>query len=476
MSAQMPKKFFIIFFALVFLSAGCEQVDVGPLSTQVSESTYSIDPLFREFYDRLDGPNTLGMAISALDIQGNTKCQYTVGGLMVFDPLLPGPQRVHLAPLGVEMGIDEPDVPAPDQPGTHYINGHIIYADFVPLYEKLGGESVVGKPLTEVHYNPDKKRHEQYFENLGFYILDGEGSDDVHLLAYGAWNCNNKCRGDGQYGIVGQPSVEPPISEAVSRLGSDFTGFPLTEAYIAPDGKVEQIFENVVLVIDLSNPTRVELRPIQQKLSIMPDALTVKSNDKNMFFYAVNGDKGYNIPLASLDYINQHGGFEIFGAPISELTPVKDQVSRQCFVNLCLDRDASGVIRPAPLGYTYKALFYQPVAQSLPEPAPETSREIVIQVWAAHQKIASDKEQEISALITENNKPMVNVRPVLEVSMPDGSQKPYVMPPTGSDGQTHLSISPAQAQNGTLIPYQVCITSNAEKRVCVKDNYLVWNP
>jgi len=476
MFVQMPKKFFILFIALVFISAGCEEVDGGLLSTPVSESTYSIDPLFREFYDRLDGPNTLGTAISPLDIQGNTKCQYTVGGLMVFDPMQPGPQRVHLAPLGVEMGIDEPAVPASDQPGTHYINGHIIYADFVPLYERLGGESIVGKPLTEVHYNPDKKRHEQYFENLGFYILDGEAPDDVHLLAYGAWNCNNKCRGDGQYGLVGQPSVEPPISEAVARLGSDFTGFPLTEAYIAADGKVEQIFENVVLIIDLSNPTRVELRPLQQKLSIMPDALVAKINDKDMFFYAVNGDKGYNLPLAILDYINQHGGFEISGAPISELSAVKDQVSRQCFVNLCLDRDANGVIHPAPLGYTYKALFYQPVAQSLPEPAPETSREIVIQVWAAHQKIAPDEEQEISALITENNKPMVNVRPVLEVSMPDGSRTPYVMPPTGADGQTHLSISPAQAQNGTLIPYQVCITSNAEKRVCVKDNYLVWNP
>ncbi len=60
--------------------------------------------------------------------------------------------------------------------------------------------------------------------------------------------------------------------------------------------------------------------------------------------------------------------------------------------------------------------------------------------------------------------------------MPDGSQKPYVMPPTGADGQTHLSLPPAQAQNGTLIPYQVCLTSNIEKRVCVKDNYLIWNP
>jgi hypothetical protein len=476
MFSQMPKKFFILFLAIVFLSAGCEEVDVGLLSTPVSESTYSIDPLFREFYDRLDGVNTLGMAISSLDIQGNTKCQYTVGGLMVFDPMLSGAQRVHLAPLGVEMGIDEPAVPDPEQPGVRYINGHIIYADFLTLYDKIGGETVVGKPLTEVHYNPDKRRHEQYFENLGFYILDGEEPDAVHLLAYGAWNCNNKCRGDGQYGIVGQPSVEPPISEAVSKLGTDFTGFPLTEAYIAPDGKVEQIFENIVLVIDLSDPTRVELRPIQQKLGIIPDALAINTNDKNMFFYAVDGDKGYNIPLTFLDYINQHGGFGIFGAPISELSPVKDQAFRQCYVNLCLDRDTNGVIHPAPLGYTYKALFYQPVSQTLPEPAQETSRAIVIQVWAAHQKIAPDKEQEISALITENDAPLVNIKPVLEISMPDGSQAPYVMPPTGADGQTHFSIPPAQAQNGTLIPYQVCITSNAEKRVCVKDNYLIWNP
>ncbi len=303
MFAQKPKKFFIVFLAFIFITSGCGEIDGGPVATSVNNNTYRIDPIFREFYDRLDGPNTLGSAISSLDIQGNTKCQYTVGGLIVFDPLQPGPQRVHLAPLGLEMGIDEPSVPEPDRPGSRYINGHVIYPDFIPLYDKLGGEPVVGKPLTEVHYNPDKKRHEQYFENLGFYILDGEGSNDVHLLAYGAWNCNDQCRNDGQNGIVGQPSVEPPISAAVSRLGSDFTGFPLTEAYIASDGKVEQIFENVVLVIDLSNPKQVELRPLQKKLGIIPDPLASKDNDKNLFFYAVNGNKGYNIPLSFLDYI-----------------------------------------------------------------------------------------------------------------------------------------------------------------------------
>lgn len=474
MLSQMLKKSFIFLAILALISTGCEEIDGVVLSTPAKESTYSIDPLFREFYDKLGGQDTLGSAISSLYLQGNTKCQYTVGGLMVFDPQLPGPQRVHLAPLGREMGIDEPSVPKSDQPDIRYVNGHIIYPDFISMYERLGGEPIVGKPLTEVHYNPEKKRHEQYFENLGFFLLDGDQPDDVHLLAYGAWNCNNQCRKGQESSMAVQPPVEPPFSEAVSRLGSDFTGFALTEAFIASDGKVEQIFENVILVIDLSEPTRVELRPIQKKLGIIPDAM--ETQKPNMFFYAVDGIKGYNIPFNVLDYINQHGGFEISGPPVSEFSQLKDQVYRQCFVNLCLDYDETGSIRPAPLGYTYKALFYQPIAQSLPENTPEPAREISLQVWTAHPKIASDQEQEIGVSITDNNNPLGDMKPELVVFMPDGTQQPYEMPPTGADGQTQMRVPPISVQNGTLIPYQVCIATQAQQKICVKDSYLIWNP
>ena len=50
--------------------------------------------------------------------------------------------------------------------------------------------------------------------------------------------------------------------EAVGRLGADFTGFAIKEAYQTPDGYTEQVFENVVLVSDPENPNRVFVRPI----------------------------------------------------------------------------------------------------------------------------------------------------------------------------------------------------------------------
>ena len=72
-----------------------------------------------------------------------------------------------------------------------FLNGHVIPGEFFAKYNELGGEDVVGKPLTGMIYSPVYRRYEQYFENLGFYRLANAPTGDVQLLAYGSWACKD---------------------------------------------------------------------------------------------------------------------------------------------------------------------------------------------------------------------------------------------------------------------------------------------
>jgi len=497
---------------LLILGAGCSLEAAGGTSYSgiLEQGAYEVDPVFREFYDQLGGVDVLGKAISPLFLHNNIKYQYTVSGLMTFEPLAPANMRFHLAALGLDMGISEPPVPRPELGDVRYVDGHIVYNDFISLYEKLGGARFVGRPITEVHYNLEKNRFEQYFENLGMYRLEVDPVDEVHLLAYGVWKCDASCRqlpltSDNIIGSLHHTDIS--FYDTVARLGPDFTGFALTDSYQTPDGYLEQVFENVVLLIDPDHPGRVFLRPITNVLGIFPDPLQLPSNEKGMNFYPVQGNLGYNIPDIFRNYIALHGGEEVSGPPISEYLRVSDEIYKQCFLNLCLEDHLDEVgnfrVRPTPLGYQYRQFPILPVnsgegplVETQPqadrpiptvETAPQTQEEnnptedsrfnpqVSIQVWENYPMVAPEQPQEIGVSVLENNLPMRMVEPDLIVTMPDGREKTYYMPPTGEDGQATIVLEPITAPSGTLIPYEVCIFIPGGQKFCVKDSFLIWN-
>ena len=212
----------------------------------------------------------LGLPISVATDEGTARIQFVQKAKMVFDPSRSIRQRFTLAPLGVEMGVNEPTVPPPDQPNYKYDGGHVIGPEFQRFYERLGGY-VVGKPLTEVRYDPIHRRYEQFFESVGFYRL--EGSEKVQLLDYGAWACENHCLQD--LAAIGSPDasidvisrIDPTFVQFVDQWGADFTGFAISEPYLNNDGKWEQIFENVVLQADAPNdPVSVDVRSLTRQL------------------------------------------------------------------------------------------------------------------------------------------------------------------------------------------------------------------
>lgn len=151
--------------------------------TPADSTAYDVDPVFRELYDFLGGKNILGEAISPAKEVDGVVSQYTVTGLMIFDPYAPASRKFQFGALGKDFGIISPSA-----------SELVVAAPFQDFYDKLGGAAFVGLPLTGQVYNDEKKRSEQYFENLGFYQgLETDGA--VRLLPYGAWGCGDECLG-----------------------------------------------------------------------------------------------------------------------------------------------------------------------------------------------------------------------------------------------------------------------------------------
>jgi hypothetical protein len=474
-----------LLFIVVFLITACGEAEGGFTPQSTALGAYGIDPLFREFYDLLGGPAVLGPAITPSFEANGRRFQYVQAGCMEYDPDAPNSERFHLSPLGLEMNIQEPAVapPAPDQDEL-YVDGQVIYKGFVDFYRSLGGARFVGRPLTGVHHNPDKKRYEQYFENLGFFWLESEPPETVRLLAYGSWKCAQYCEtlppvaNEIMLPVVTPNAVTDLFTGIVSRLGPGLTGFSLTSPYLAEDGMYEQVFEALVLTVDAQNPANIFLRPLPEKIGILAEQAVSPNGVSGMVFWPTGGDLGHNVPQAFIDFIVLHGGTEVSGNPISELFLSSDQVFRQCFTNYCLDYHMGAQtpdalrIRPATLGYTYKELYYRSQDTSFAET--QDLHEVSLQVWEKHPFVTSAQAQEIGASLFEGTQPLRNVEPVLILTMPDGSEQSVYFPPTSLDGQSVKVLDPINAPNGTLIPYQVCISSLTGERFCVKDSFVIW--
>ncbi len=464
----------LVFF-LVFLLASCTQAGGKP--TPLPEGTYPVDPLFSDLYERYGGIARLGPAISPVFESKGVIYQYVDRALMEYNPGAPRDQRLRLAPIGRDMGVYELPGSIDSASGALIVEGYPVDNKFASLYQELGGLAMVGKPLTTAHQNIEKNRTEQFFENLGFYWMEGAPADAVGLLSYGAWKCDAHCRHappeDSRVNMPTKTAV--PFLKEVARLGLDFTGYARTEPYLTQDGSMQQIFDNLVMVFNPQYPDTVALLPLAEKLGLMGDALQTPAVDTNLYFYPVQGGLGYNVPPYFIDYIQKHGGMELAGAPVSQLSQLDSTTYRQCFRNLCLEAQISGTgeisIAPVHLGLKYRDLFYRRETATVDESQPV---DLAIQVWEDLPMVSPNQEQVIGVVVYGNNQPLSGSRPELTLSLPDGSPRVYVMDPTNDQGESKIGIEPLDVANGTLIPYKVCVAALDERKFCVLDSYLVW--
>ena len=478
---------------LLLLAVSCVLLTTAACSAGIGDYAAAqpvIDPFFKTFYEMLGGEGVLGPSISLLFKHGERSYQYTVGALLAYDPEAPANQRFFLLPIGLDLNLSEPAAFPPASPSEYYLGGHLVFDEFVPFYMKLMGEAVVGPPISEMHYNAQKKRFEQHFANLGFYRLESDPPGSVHLLAYGAKKCGSLCPAPlpSEAEVTLPASIDPVFNPVVTRLGIDFTGWALKAAYPTPDGFLEQVLGNLVLIADPAHTERVALRPATVRLGISPDSFENPSGDSNFVFYRIQGELGYNVPRAFLDYLAFHGGLDAAGPPISRFTLNRPNVFRQCFLNLCLEdfrrENYPPLIIPAPLGYTYQDLEIQPVlptatlsgtaeTQGAPSSSPPLQAGFLLQVWERHPVIASGESQVIEVRFLQGNRPLSAIEPELIIYVPEGPQQSYFMPPTGPDGQSLLRVDGISAPNGSLVSYQVCVDLPHGEKHCVGDAYLI---
>ena len=180
-----PVALIVISALLTILLFGCSPQDSSSqLST--ADGIYPVDPIFEDFYNDLEGAEYLGSAISQVFERDGSQCQYTINSLMCFNPDITGLLRYQLAPLGLDLEIQDTPRAIPGINSPRIVDGYSIYPEFIPAYDTLFGALHVGAPLTNPIYNEDHDRIEQYFENLGFYKNSRDPEGKVYLLEYGA--------------------------------------------------------------------------------------------------------------------------------------------------------------------------------------------------------------------------------------------------------------------------------------------------
>jgi len=460
-------------FIVLSLTACGPILNPGPTPTP-----FGILPMatqFRDLYEKLGGEAVIGPSISDTFSHENQLCQYTENILMCFNPTAKvDVDRLVIVPLGPLVVNPQPG-PTP-----------AIYDGFKEMYLRLFGERYVGKPISAVRYNKDKRRIEQYFENMGFYRLIDDSRGTVRLMAYGSYICKGYCSFRGSSGIIGpNKGVDLLAATSLTRIGGvDVFGSPISLIYTSTiDGAQEQVLENVVIYTPKDNPNTVRMRPLALNLKVLIEAPGPQryTAAEGMVFYQVDGTLGYHVPDVFDKFIAAHGGMEISGRPTSDPFSADEngvKMARQCFENYCLEFDqtkaAGDQVHLVPLGSQY---LKQKVNKQdwVFQFSPDTTK---LTVFAVHPQISSQETQviQIGVFQKEPVMPISDIDSVLVVGLPDGSRSTFNMPPTDLNGSASMTVPAiSNAANGTSIPYVVCLNVPTDTPICKSGSFLIWN-
>jgi len=473
------RSFLSLILIMIFLTllSSCNQNSGSSSINGQEEDVFPVDKTFREFYRSLGGSEILGPTITEAFPWNELSCQYTENALMCFNSQSKSTDRFTFFPIGANLKHLTNEISQNSEPVS-------IYKEFLPLYESLKGDVYVGKPITNVRFNPLEQRLEQYFENLGFYRLVGEPSGNVHLLAYGVFACAENCNYPARKGsaVSNQPmTVDMPFLPIIAKMDNPAAfGEPLTIPYQLDNGQIQQVYENAVFVGNSINLETVRLLDVPVRLGYIvadPGPQTMNSSD-GIVFYNVDGANGYHVPIVFDSFIIGHGGREFSGNPIGEYFQIGDFI-RQCFQNYCLDYYPNEIeenrVKLAPLGEDYLKIA------NLPEDyvirfkfTPET---VELNINENFPKVKFDQPQEIviTAKRKQDNQPIPDVDFTITLTLPDGSEQEFYSQPTDLKGESKFLFPIfTSIKRGRVIAYQVCLNQSSGESMCLKDHYLIW--
>jgi hypothetical protein len=316
---------------------------------------------------------------------------------------------------------------------------------------------------------------------MGFFRFADDPDAEVHLMPYGLWKCAGECARypgleNASVGGLITEEVPSPFGKAIARFGTKFIGNTVSSAYRADDGKIEQIYQNVVLFQDNTSPLGVSLRPISVLLDQADDQYDERQEGSKSYFREIKEGYGFYIPDYFMEFIDRYNGFVMSGEPISRLIEVREGVWQQCFENYCLLFDAKAEqadqVRLLPQGQKYKESYQKDTNQLKTQPV--SIRDIQLDIWEQLPQITSQESQQIGACIHDSGNPLINAKAVLTISASERGSQVLELEPTDTGGCSFLKLDPIQAQNGTTVDYQVCFFDIGDQEYCQRDSFLIW--
>jgi hypothetical protein len=446
---------------LVILSVACE-------GNGYSSRTYEVDEVFRSFYTLLGGEENLGPAISQLHIIDGISYQFCSNVLLAYNPMAPESQQFYLHPLGNDLVQEKAITPAGP---TENID---VYSLFKSKYKQMGDFSYLGRPITQAMRDPENGRTVQYFERAGFYQLDTDPMDMVHLLAYGNWKCASFC--EYLSNDAANPRITPVLIDqpALRFFDPRFLGSPISKIYLAADGKLEQIFQNAVIFYDQSLPKGFGLRPLADILDFERDSLEAVSSDPEMGFVAIEGENwGFNVPYYFTEFIELNS--KMAGQPVSRYKKISDNIYRQYFENIVLDYYPNAVdgfmVIPMSQGYNYQKKLAQIETQVK---GVNTLAKVAIISWVNEYTLDQGQSQIFRAFVIDGQTPIPNAQMNLRLTFPDGSLYFYDLPLTGPDGMSTYTSEPLNVSANSTIEYTICLRDITGEKCSLKGSFLVW--
>jgi hypothetical protein len=443
--------------ALLLGMAGC--TSQGPEGAG-REGSAIADP-FAEFLDSHPALALIGDPLTPPRTRDGFVRQTFVAGELVFDPEAPEEQAVELASLGLALGLAEPPVPPPQDTAARYVSrtGHTVYTGFLEILGRLGGEEIVGAPISEARF--ESGLIFQYFENLGFYREESAPPSETRLLAFGSAALGEEAPELDEDDLLPPDLFARPFAEFLDRLGGEaFFGRPLGEPRPTSDGSLEQVYERAVLWAPMTDLDRVRLRPLGLALGAAEPPVAPAS-ERGGFFVSTTG---HNIHRVFAPFYFAIDGEEILGAPLDEAHG-DGPLLRQRFENGILEYNLSLpphlAIQLASLGLNYvPEEFVQPeaAATATVPPAAAQSEGPVARTWVQHPMLARGAEQRIYIeVFRADGQPWSGVVPLVRVAAPQGPIYPS-MPPTDGQGRCSASIDLGSLPPGEIVTYEVVVT------------------
>jgi hypothetical protein len=450
--------------------SGCSSL--GAPAASLENGDVTVADAFDAFWTDKGGLETFGPPLEAAHYDSSLLHQTFLNVELIFDTRATTPSHIYLAPLGSSLGLAEPPVPQPSKSGVRYFKstGHTLFTGFVQAFDRLGGESVLGDPISEVSFRDGLVV--QYFEGAGLYREQSAAPTEVHLLALGlAARSGADRNAPPGFQAVLPPGLRPrPFGAFLDRYGGEAVfGVPLTDPHLAPDGSLEQVYERAVLYSPSGAPAEVRVRPLGRALG-PPDAPNARPADSQAPYFT---ETGHAVGLAFAGFFADHGGRDVIGLPLGEASAAGGVLSQR-FENVVLqyrfDLPSSLAVQLAPLGQSYLTQLTQEPSTtsaplvSTPSPAPTdtaTAGVAIVKTWVENAILPRGGEQTIFVEVRRANGTVwPGVAPVIVIDAPGGELYPPV-PLTNPEGLTAVTLAIDDLAPGEIVTYDVAVAGDA---------------